>query len=126
MIFGVGVDIVEMRRIRASLDRFGDRFAGKVLTAFELDEYDRSKRKVPFLAKHFAAKEACAKALGTGFKRGVGLRNIEVRSEPSGRPYLVCYGAAKDFMARHNINNACLSLADESEYAIAQVTLESL
>jgi holo-[acyl-carrier protein] synthase len=125
MIFGVGVDIVEVRRIRASLDRFGTRFPGKVLTAFELDEYERSRRKIPFLAKHFAAKEACAKALGTGFKRGVGLRSIEVRSEPSGRPYLVCYGAAKEFMEHHNISITCLSLADESEYAIAQVTLES-
>jgi holo-[acyl-carrier protein] synthase len=124
VIFGIGTDIVEVQRIEASLDRFGERFANKILTAFEMERYQQSKFKVAFLAKHFASKEACAKAFGTGFSNGIGLHTIELHSEPAGRPFIVCLGKAQQFMDANSLWRCHLSIADERRYAVAHVVVE--
>ena len=89
MIRGIGVDVVEIERIQQAIDRFGDRFLRKVYTPFEIAACGkRSKLRFPELAARYAAKEAYTKAIGTGL-RGIALRNIEVRNDPRGKPYIV-------------------------------------
>ena len=125
MIFGIGTDIVHVGRMRKDLDRFGDRFAERILAAGELQEFHRNANKANFLARRFAAKEAAAKALGTGFSRGIQLHDIEVRHDPHGKPLLEFHGRARAFMQEHRITIAHISLADEQDNAVAFVTLET-
>ncbi len=126
MIHGVGVDIVQIERMDANVERFGDRFAERILTATEMVEY-RSQAEVRrgrFLAKRFAAKEAAAKALGTGFRDGLGLHDIGVGHDAMGRPLLEYSGRARELCADAGIRASHLSLSDEIRYAVACVTLE--
>lgn len=125
MIYGIGVDIVEVARIRRSLARFGERLARRVLTEHELADYRRARRPEYFLASRFAAKEALSKALGTGFREGIAPRRIGVRHDVRGKPSLVCTGEVRRHLQRHGIAAAHLSLSDEREYAVAYVVLES-
>lgn len=127
MIHGIGVDIVEIARMNANLVRFGDRFAERILTVGEMIEYVTQARaqRGRFLAKRFAAKEAAAKALGTGFRDGLGLRDIGVGHDALGRPLLEYSGRASELCAGAGIRASHLSIADETTYAIAYVTLET-
>ena len=86
MILGVGTDIVDERRIRRSLDRFGDRFLTRIFTAAERNAAQKRGQTTLYLAKRFAAKEACSKALGTGLRQGVFWRDLGVSNLPSGKP----------------------------------------
>ena len=88
MIYGIGTDIVEVVRIEESLSRFGDAFAQRILNNTEWQEYEASRVKARFLAKRFAAKEACSKALGTGFRDQVFMKDMGVVNLPSGKPTL--------------------------------------
>ncbi len=94
MILGLGTDLVDIRRIERTLERFGDRFTHRCFTAGERARAERRSRRAETYAKRFAAKEACAKALGTGFRRGVFLRDLEVVNLPSGKPTLRLHGGA--------------------------------
>jgi holo-[acyl-carrier protein] synthase len=94
MIIGIGSDLCDIRRIEKSLDRFGQRFVDRVFTDVEKAKSDRRAQRAASYAKRFAAKEACSKALGTGFSRGVYLRDIGVANLPSGAPGLVLTGGA--------------------------------
>ncbi len=123
MIFGVGTDIVRVARIAGSLERHGARFAERILTEAELAEFAQAARPAPFLAKRFAAKEAAAKALGTGFSGGLSLRHIGVVHDARGRPGLVFTGEAARLAEALGIGEMHLSLSDEQEFAIAFVTL---
>ena len=123
MIFGVGTDIVQVSRIRADLERYGDRFAMRVLTVTEYDEYQRNHMAAPFVAKRFAAKEATVKALGLGFREGLSLRQIGVFHDGRGRPGLEYQGRALEICREFGITASHVSIADEEEYAIAFVTL---
>jgi len=123
VIHGVGVDLVRIDRIRQALDRFGDRFARRILSDDEFDRFSRSRRQAEFLAKHFAAKEAFVKALGTGFRFGISWRHIEVRNDRLGKPYLECSGRARELMTAYRAAESQLSLTDEDAYAAAFVTL---
>lgn len=125
MIFGIGTDIVRVARMQADLERFGDRFAERILTEQELREYRTTERRAHFLAKRFAAKEAAAKAMGTGFSRGIHLRQIAVTHDANGKPLLEFSGAAQSFLREHNIRVTHVSLADEEDHAVAFVTLEA-
>lgn len=125
MIFGIGTDIVQIERIQRSLNRHGEAFARRILGNAELDEFRQSAQPANYLAKHFAAKEAMSKALGTGFRDGLSLRHICVIHDKLGRPGLVCDGKADELLRTLGIGNCYLSLADEREYAIAFVTLET-
>ena len=94
MILGLGNDMIDIRRIAATLDRFGDRFLDRIFTPVERARSDRRNQRAASYAKRFAAKEACAKALGTGLRAGVHWRNMGVINLPSGRPTLQVSGGA--------------------------------
>lgn len=123
-IYGIGTDIVRIARMEDNIRRYGERFAERILTADELEEYRQSHQQARFLAKRFAAKEAMVKALGTGFSRGIGLRDIAVAHEPGGRPFLVCTGSARHACDERGITSMHLSITDEAEYALAFVVME--
>ncbi|MEO1091221.1 MAG: holo-ACP synthase [Pseudomonadota bacterium] len=94
MIVGVGVDIIDIRRIERTLARFGDRFTSRCFTQLERQKADGRRRRAETYAKRFAAKEACSKALGTGYSAGVFMRDIGVVNLPSGQPTLLLTGGA--------------------------------
>ena len=123
MIFGIGIDLVKIARIDAALERHGDRFAERILSERELAEYARSRRRAHYTAKHFAAKEALLKALGTGLRMGIQWRHMEVRNDALGKPYLLCSGRVQALFDEHGITESFLSVSDEDEYAAAFVTL---
>ncbi|MDX1518553.1 MAG: holo-ACP synthase [Gammaproteobacteria bacterium] len=124
MIYGIGVDMVRVDRMAASLDRFGQRIAEKVLTGNELEQFRSSRQPASFLAKRFAAKEALAKALGTGFRDRLSLKHIEVTNNAAGRPGIVCNQRAQELLNENMIDHVYLSLADERDNALAFVVLE--
>jgi holo-[acyl-carrier protein] synthase len=95
MILGIGSDIVDVRRIERAVDRHGDRFLVRIFTDTERATAERRARRMETYAKRFAAKEACAKALGTGFRAGVFFRDMGVVNLPSGRPTMALTGGAQ-------------------------------
>ena len=123
MIFGIGTDIVEIERVARALDRHGERFARRVLNDLEWGEFQRCSRAAAFMAKRFAAKEAAAKALGTGFRDGLSMRDIAVSHSPLGQPRLNFQGRAAGLCQTLGVGESHLSLADERRYAVAFVTL---
>lgn len=123
MIVGIGTDIVRVSRIAQGLERYGDRFARRIATDQEYADYRNCTRPAHFLAKRFAAKEAAAKAMGTGFRDGMSLRHIGVAHDELGKPYLVYYDRAVETLRRLQIGESFLSLADEDDYAIAYVVI---
>lgn len=125
MIYGIGVDIVEVSRIERALERWGIRFANKILGPNELKQFATTRSPVRFLAMRFAAKEAASKALGTGFKQGVSPRQIEVMHNPAGKPSLAFLDNVAERVEREGIGESFVSMADETEYAIAYAILET-
>ena len=123
MIFGMGLDVAEIDRIRDSLTLFGARFTARVLTPAEAEAMPTND-PAPYVAARFAAKEACAKALGTGFAQGVTMRSIEVRSLPSGAPSLVLFGRARELADEMGATRLHLSLTHGRDVAAAVVILE--
>lgn len=99
MILGVGIDLCDIRRIERALDRHGERFTARVFTEAERTKAARRAHAAGVFAQCFAAKEACTKALGTGLRRGVFLRDIAVMNHPSGQPYLKLDGGARRRLA---------------------------
>jgi len=122
VIFGIGTDIVSIERIRTALERHGERFARRVLAEREWDAYRNSARPEHFLAKRFAAKEAAAKAFGTGFRDGLVMRDIAVVNDSKGKPELSFSGHAALMCEEFGIGRHYLSLSDERDHAIAFVT----
>ena len=100
MIIGLGNDIIDIRRVERTIERYGDRFLDRVFTETERQKSDGRAARAASYAKRFAAKEACAKALGTGFRRGVFWRDMGVVNLPSGRPTLELTGGAAQALAR--------------------------
>ncbi|MGB5327915.1 MAG: holo-ACP synthase [Gammaproteobacteria bacterium] len=125
MIVGIGVDIAETARVEKLSTKFGERFARRILTADELLEFDRRKHSSSYLATRFAAKEAVAKALGTGIGEQLGFHSIQIDNDAQGKPLLRFMGTAVDLIAGLNIKNAMISLSDEKHYVVAMVVLES-
>lgn len=123
MIFGIGTDIVRVDRMQKNIERHGERFAERILTAAELIEFRTEARPAHFLAKRFAAKEAAAKAMGTGFRDGLMLHHIGVTHDQAGKPKLAFTDLAEEFIRRHGITSVHVSLADEQDHAVAFVTL---
>jgi len=123
-IVGIGTDIVSIARIKSIWLRYGNAFARRILAKSELEDLPNAKDPVGFLAKRYAAKEAVAKALGTGFQpQGFWLTEIAVNNDSLGRPHLVFTGRAALEMARREISESHLSLSDEREFALAFVIL---
>ncbi|MDH5599920.1 MAG: holo-ACP synthase [Gammaproteobacteria bacterium] len=123
MIFGIGTDIVHIKRMRDSLEKHGDKFARRILTEREFSEFTNKQDKAAYLAKRFAAKEATSKAMGTGFSNGLSLQHIGVKNDESGKPELEFLAVADKFLQENKIKQTHLSLADEKDYAVAFVTL---
>ncbi len=126
MVLGVGTDMIEIGRIQESIRQFGQRFLDRVYTTDEIAYCQRKKKHAAeSFAARFAAKEAGAKALGTGISNGVSWKEIEVRREPSGRPTLHLSGRALERAGELGIQRISLSLTHGRETAIAVVIAES-
>lgn len=125
MIVGIGTDMIEIARIRASMERFGDAFLRRVYTPEEI-AYCQSKKKgaAESFAARFAAKEAGAKALGTGISRGVSWTEFAVGREPGGRPVLRLLGRAAELAATSGVTRVSLSLTHGRDTAMAVVVFE--
>lgn len=130
MILGLGNDVIDIRRIAETLDRFGDRFLDRVFTDVERRRSEARHGRVASYAKRFAAKEACAKALGTGLRRGVFWRDMGVVNLPSGRPTLALTGGAAQRLAFLTPDGyearIDLTLTDEYPLAEAVVIISAL
>jgi holo-[acyl-carrier protein] synthase len=124
MIVGSGIDLVEIARIQHSVQRYGARFLDRIYTGNEQAYCMRKRASAESLAARFAAKEAGAKALGTGISRGVNWLEFEVTREPGGRPGLEFHGRAAQIAARLGVTQVTLSLTHTSDLAMASVVLE--
>jgi holo-[acyl-carrier protein] synthase len=124
MIVGSGIDLVEIERIQNSMDRYGTRFLNRVYTSAEQAYCLRKRKAAESFAARFAAKEAGAKALGTGISYGVSWLEIEVVREPSGRPTLVFHGRAAQIAAHLKIGHTALSITHTGTLAMASVVVE--
>ncbi|HWQ57088.1 MAG TPA: holo-[acyl-carrier-protein] synthase [Bryobacteraceae bacterium] len=124
MIVGTGVDLAEVDRIRAAIERYGPRFVERIYTAAEIAYVERKANRYERYAARFAAKEAGMKAIGTGWKRGVRWRDFEVANLPSGKPTLRLHGRAAEFAGRLGVTSIALSLTHTAEMAMAHVILE--
>lgn len=128
MIYGIGTDICDVRRIRASLDKHGERFAQKVLSEAELATWrQRSarwpERGVRYLATRFSAKEAFSKAIGMGMRMPMTWRSCEIAKAPSGQPHIVLHGELKAWFEARGLK-AHVSVTDETDYAASFVVVE--
>lgn len=130
MIIGIGSDLCDIRRIAASLERFGDRFTKRVFTETERARSEKKPDQASSYAKRFAAKEACSKALGTGFSNGVHLADIGVINLPGGRPTLALTGGAAVRLAQMVPAGQSavihITLTDDHPYAQAFVIIEAV
>lgn len=130
MILGLGSDLIDIRRIEQTIARFGDRFLDRVFTDTERRKCDRRANRAASYARRFAAKEACSKALGTGFRRGVFWRDLGVVSLPSGQPTLRLTGGARrrldEITPAGMVARLDLSLTDEPPIAQAVVIITAL
>jgi holo-[acyl-carrier protein] synthase len=130
MILGIGSDLADIRRVQASLDRFGDRFTHRIFTDLERARSERKADRAGSYARRFAAKEACAKALGTGLSRGVFWRDMGVTNLATGQPTLALTGGAAARLSAMTpeglIAKLHLSLTDDYPYAQAFVIIEAL
>ena len=130
MIIGIGNDLIDIRRIEKTLDRFGDRFIGRIFTDIERAKSDRRMDTASSYAKRFAAKEACSKALGTGFRRGVFWRDMGVVNLPGGKPTIALTGGAAARLAELLPDGMeaqiDVSLTDEPPLAQATVIISAI
>jgi len=125
MIFGIGTDIVEVSRIEESLARFGEAFAQRVLTEREWLAFEQSQTRARFLAKRFAAKEAFAKALGTGLRAPATFQQESVGHDDLGKPVFDLGADLQYFLDQRGIRACHLSISDEKALAVAFVVLET-
>jgi holo-[acyl-carrier protein] synthase len=124
MIHGIGTDLLDAGRIRSGLMRFGEHYANRILAPAEYAGYEASRDPARFLAKCFAAKEAFAKAAGTGLRAPVSLRNIAVLRDPRGKPFLQCAPELADWLTARGVTTHHVSLSDEGDLVLAFVVLE--
>lgn len=125
MILGTGIDLIEIRRIEASLRQFGERFSKRILRPEELAYCHQFGRPAPHVAARFAAKEAASKAFGTGIGAELGWQDLEVGRDAAGRPFLILHEGARLLQARLQVGRIHLSLTHTEQYAAAVVILES-
>jgi holo-[acyl-carrier protein] synthase len=123
-VVGIGVDLVECARIQHSLDRFGEKFLHRVFTDGEIEYSMAMKYPARHLAARFAAKEAVAKAFGTGIGRAMGWRNIDIRKKESGEPFLVFSGPAQELATKRGVASALITLSHTEHHAVACVVLD--
>jgi holo-[acyl-carrier protein] synthase len=126
MIVGVGTDLCDIGRIERALERWGERFALRVLVESEMQRFRRHRKPAAYLAKRFAAKEAMSKALGTGIHFPVNWHGMWVENAPSGKPSLKFSGPMAEYLKERRIETVHLSLTDEIGMACAFVVVEGL
>ncbi len=124
MIYGIGTDLVMIERMELSLTRFGEHFADRLLAPSEHGDFFASRNPARFLSKRFAAKEALAKAAGTGLRHPLGLRSIAIVHTALGRPEFRFSAELDAWLKDRGIQRAHLSISDEQHYAMAYVILE--
>jgi len=124
MILGTGIDLVEVARIASSYEQFGARFVNRVLLPEEIAYCLAHKNPAPFLAVRFAAKEAVAKAFGTGIGPQLGWLDIEIRRKETGEPYVVLHGLGVELFTARGARKLHISLTHTEQYAAATATLE--
>ena len=124
MILGTGIDIIEVTRIAASYEKFGERFVNRILLPDEIAYCRSHKNPAPFLAARFAAKEAISKAFGTGIGAQLGWQDMEIRRKESGEPYVVLHGKGEQLFATRNAKRLLISLSHTANYAAATAVLE--
>ena len=125
MIFGVGTDIVEIARIQATYERFGEHFVQRILMDEELELFRRSKWPVRFLAMRFAGKEAAVKAMGTGFRHGIWMRDVGITNNDWGRPLIIWSARGRAVCERLGIGAGHVSLTDDAGLVIAFAVVET-
>ena len=125
MIFGVGTDIIELPRMQASYERFGEHLVERILMPEEIELFRRSKQPVRFLAMRFAGKEATVKAMGTGFAHGVWLRDVGITNNEWGRPLVVWSERGQRVCDRLGIGSGHVSLTDDAGLVIAFAVVET-
>ena len=125
MELSIGTDIIDIRRIVKTINKYGYRFKKKCFHKSEIIKSETRFKKCESYAKRYAAKEACAKALGTGLARGIFWKDIEVKNDRYGKPYILLHKKAKNFLFKQFGKNAKieLSLSDEKDFAIANVVI---
>ena len=126
MIIRNGIDIIDIRRIRKIIDKYNFRFKQRCFSSGEINKSESRAKSVESYAKRYAAKEACSKALGTGLARGVFWKDIEIQNDKYGKPEIILHNNAMKFLKKINPNNEFsleVSLSDELNYAIANVTI---
>jgi holo-[acyl-carrier protein] synthase len=126
MIYGIGVDLVDITRMGRVIDKWGDRFIDRVFTTQEITFCFHSPKSASGFALRFAAKEAFSKAIGLGMRKGIGWRDVEVFHHPSGRPDLTIAGMALSLCHKEGITGWHVSLSDDGDYGVAVVVLEKL
>jgi holo-[acyl-carrier protein] synthase len=124
MIYGIGVDLVDIKRIALAIERWRERFINRVYTAREINLSRHNPRLASFLALRFAAKEAFSKAIGLGMRRGIRWRDIEIVHNAAGRPELRLTGKALRVYQNEGIIGSYVTLSDEGDYGVAVVVLE--
>lgn len=125
MILGSGIDIIEVARIAASYEKFGERFVNRILLPDELAYCLTHRRPAPFLAARFAAKEAISKAFGTGLGAQLGWRDMEICRKESGEPFVVLHGKGRELFASRQARQLHLTLSHTENYATAMAILEA-
>ena len=126
MVYGNGIDIIDINRIRSVINKYGNRFKKRCFSISEIERSEKRLNTVESYAKRYAAKEACAKALGTGLARGVFWKDIEVVNNKYGKPFIQLHGKANKIYKNMNKNSNTqieVSLSDEKKYAIANVII---
>jgi holo-[acyl-carrier protein] synthase len=126
MILGIGIDIIEVERIAASYERFGERFLNRILHANEISYCLTHKVPGPFLAVRFAAKEAISKAFGTGIGAQLGWQDMEICRKESGEPYVVLHGGGEKLLKERGARMVLVSLSHTQAHAAAVAILESV
>jgi holo-[acyl-carrier protein] synthase len=124
VIVGTGVDLAEVPRIKASIERYGEKFIRRIYTPAEIAYVERKANKYERYAARFAAKEAGMKAIGTGWRRGVTWQDFEVANLPSGKPTLLLHGVAAGFAEKLGVKHISLSITHTAELGMAHVILE--
>lgn len=130
MIIGIGNDVIDIRRIEETLDKYGERFIQRIFTDVEIAKSEKRAQRAASYAKRFAAKEACSKALGTGFRAGVFWKDMGVVNEPSGKPTMSLTGGARAHLDRmtppgHSVR-IHVTITDDFPYAYAFVMIEAV
>lgn len=126
MILGTGIDLIEVARIHASYEKFGERFLNRILRPAEIAYCLGYKQPAPFLAARFAAKEAISKAFGTGIGRQLGWQDMEVGRKPSGEPFVILHDRALLLLQERGAHTVHLSLSHTEVHATAMAILESV